>query len=280
MMGHPLAAGGEKGLLDCLLDPDFSSNDYFYCYYSPKNPDGMRISRFEYKANQGGTSSRGILNSETVLWQDFDGYPNNGYRFGDVHYGGQLSFGPDGHLYATQGDKTSRDWVQSQTNDDGNPTYAGCIIRITKNGNIPGNNYGKSVGLPACWAYGIRNGFRAWWDVEKDRYYIGEVGGNEFAPDFDEATEDLHVLSSSSNGANLGWPICAGGCGRSETPQCDCNKHDDPIFWYEHTSNNKGCIIGGFVYRTQNRNAQLEESYIFGDYVRSTLRQPAPHSGL
>jgi len=96
------------------------------------------------------------------------------------------------------------------------------------------------------------------------------VGGNEFGPDYDIAYEDIHVLDANSNGRNLGWPLCAGHCDSNDSPQCDCNKHDDPLYTYKHNGDN-ACVVGGFVYRTQDGNAQLEGAYIFGDYVRSMI---------
>jgi len=35
--------------------------------------------------------------------------------------------------------------------DDGNPSHAGCIIRVGKDGSIPQDNIGRNFGAPACW---------------------------------------------------------------------------------------------------------------------------------
>jgi hypothetical protein len=50
-------------------------------------------------------------------------------------------------------------------------------VRVTKNGVIPSDNWGQSQGIPACWAKGLRNGFRSGWDLPSGRFFIAEVGG-------------------------------------------------------------------------------------------------------
>ena len=89
--------GGETGLIDGVLDPDFSTNRMFYVYYTSGSPATGRIARFEHQENGGGLSSTGNLSSEEVLWEDTDGYPGSDH----AHYGGGLDFGPAGCLYLT-----------------------------------------------------------------------------------------------------------------------------------------------------------------------------------
>lgn len=40
-----------------------------------QSPGSMRVSRFTHRENGGGLASRGELASETVLWEDTDGFP-------------------------------------------------------------------------------------------------------------------------------------------------------------------------------------------------------------
>ena len=119
---------GETGFMDLALDPNFSSNHYFYCYYC--GSDGhFRVSRFQHAEMGGGTSSVGLVQSEVELWVDVD----DAHDFIPKHYGGQISFGPNGHLYVTQGDKWNKEYAQTQRNDHYNkPSNSGCIIRINK----------------------------------------------------------------------------------------------------------------------------------------------------
>ena len=166
---------GEKGLVDCVLDQSFATNGYFYCLFSAANPAALRISRFTHQENAGGSSSRGNVASEFVVWQAQQPYTGQDYTFGTVHYGGQLSWGPDGMLYATLGDETKREWVQQNQNELGDPRHNGCVLRVSKTGAIPSDNFGHQRGVPACWAYGLRNGYRSSWDIPSGRFFIGEV---------------------------------------------------------------------------------------------------------
>src|ERR1043166_793542 len=85
---------GEQGLMDIVLDPDFSTNGYFYIFYTRGFPelDGRdRVSRFTASGNSADPGS------ELVIWQDND-------TASSEHHGGALAFGIDGKLYITVGD--------------------------------------------------------------------------------------------------------------------------------------------------------------------------------
>ncbi len=59
----------------------------------------------------------------------------------------------------------------------------------------------------------------------------------------------------SSEGKNHGWPDCEGACSNPDfASTCNCNIHDEPIFWYNHKDSNaptgsNACLISGYVYR-------------------------------
>jgi len=174
----------EIGLLDVALDPNFKQNGYFYTYYH--HSEGyMRISRFTHKENSGGLSSRGDPYSEKVIWKDGDYTPStHGW-----HFGGQMSFGPYGRLYLSLGEKYIPTNAQTQRMN-GKPSTTGCVLRLHASGAKPTDNtLGNAVGVPECWVNGLRNGWRMAWDLQTDRLFIGEVGGN----DPKDATEDIQV---------------------------------------------------------------------------------------
>ncbi len=145
---------------------------------------------------------------------------------------------------------------------------AGSVIRVDKNGIPPLDNMGiaqdpNNIMHDAVWARGIRNAFRASWDVLSNRYFIAEVGGNNWAT----AMEDLHLGKA---GANYGWPYCEGRCNNPNFPLCNCSQHDDPIFTYSHEGKS-ACIIGGKVYRGSQFPSRYYGAYFFGDYVKDTI---------
>ena len=171
---------GERGMSDLVLDPDFESNGYIYTYYSHDPTSTNRISRFEH---QGTTAD---LSSEVILWETPEIWR------GTDHQGGSLNFGADGKLYLTTGD-------QQRASTAGNlADSAGKILRFNPDGSIPDDNPfvdGPGGNLDEIYAYGLRNPFRGRIDPATDRFYIGEVGGNDQAI----ATEDIHLGVRGAN---------------------------------------------------------------------------------
>lgn len=264
-------AGGVSLLLDQAWDPadgqggTSTREQHLYIYWG--NTQSMRISRFTHAEKGGGLLSRGVASSEKVLWQDTDGYPYAEDSSGVPalwHYGGQLQWGPDTHLYISLGDKLRPDFAQR------NDKHSSCIIRVAKDGAIPKGNLPGHVKPPACWAHGIRNGFTSFWDLEpagSERFFVAEVGGNQHS----KSQEDVHLGKA---GVNYGWPHCEGGCANTKFPSCSCAFHDDPIFTYAH-SNGGACIIGGVVYRHAPQAtafpAEYHGAFFYGDYVKQTI---------
>jgi glucose/arabinose dehydrogenase len=276
-----VASGQERGLTAITLDPDFESNGYFYVYYSKEegNSSRFQISRFTHHDEH----NHAHLQDELVVWQANE-RANDSY-----HFGGGLSFGPDGLLYLTTGDVFNRPQTAQDLTHSG-----GKIIRIdpaaadvhgpwVRGGDnsalIPDDNPfadGPGGNLDEIWAYGLRNPFRATWDLDWDlttdnpefatgRFFIGEVGGNVQST----AQEDIHIGIA---GANYGWPNVEGISGNP--------LYSDPIFTYGHTTRtpNGGAIAGGFVYRGGDTQTQFEfpdtfdNSYFFADYVLGWIR--------
>ena len=57
-------AGGQQGLMDIELDPDFAGNGFYYVFYTLGSPNRDRVSRFTAAGNTTPTAS------ELVIWQD------------------------------------------------------------------------------------------------------------------------------------------------------------------------------------------------------------------
>src|SRR5438477_10104336 len=85
-------SNGERGLLGVAFDPNFSSNQFVYVYYTTSSsPIHNRISRFTANGDVA------LAGSETAL-MDLDNLGATN------HNGGALHFGPDGKLYAGVGE--------------------------------------------------------------------------------------------------------------------------------------------------------------------------------
>ncbi|MFD1686725.1 malectin domain-containing carbohydrate-binding protein [Halobellus litoreus] len=244
-----LDTAGEEGLIDLTLDPNFQQNNYVYLYYTPESSGKNRIARFTHQENGGGLQSTADPSSEFVVWED------NSERKSNYHHGGGLDFGPDGKLYLTIGEEVDGNQAQDLTE------AGGSVIRVNKDGTIPQDNPfvdGSGGNVDAIWAYGLRNPFRAEWDLqaENPRYYIAEVGGNQQSV----AQEDLHI---GEKGANYGWPNCEGECSNSE--------YTDALYTYPHEGSGAS-ITGGVVYHGNQFPSEYEGAYFFADYVRGWMK--------
>ncbi|MEM8503558.1 MAG: DUF4347 domain-containing protein, partial [Cyanobacteria bacterium P01_D01_bin.1] len=266
---------GERGLISIALDPNFETNGYFYLYYAykndPNNAGRFRISRFVHDVDHA------HIQEEKVIWEANEDIVDRN------HYGGSFGFGPDNYLYLATGDifddpASAQDLTR----------WAGKIIRVdpagvntpggewVRGGNndhlIPDDNFGvlsdpNDEILDEIWAYGLRNPFRGGWDLGgpagTERFYIGEVGGNDQAL----AMEDLHVATVADVGANFGWDGSVEGITGNPA-------FSDPIYSYNHAgaSPNGGAIVGGTIYRGDLYPSIFEGAYFFADYVQGWIR--------
>ncbi len=277
---HGIKADQERGLLDIAIDPNFPSQPYIYLFYTPNTgPNGQRarIARFTHQQNSGGLTSRGNPGSEVILWEDTHGYDSC------CHFGGGLDFGPDGKLWLTVGDHFQGSYAASLTH------AGGGVIRINKDGSIPADNPfndGSGPNHDAIFAYGMRNPFRARWDLPTGRLFIGEVGGNEQP----KAWEDLHLIEYDQatgrfidddfgtasddgkfSGINFGWPTVEGLPPYTDFPAAEIDAVGEPIFAYRHAGS-EAAINGGVIYRGTMFPAHFQGAYFYADSTRDFVR--------
>lgn len=215
----------ERGLLGLTLDPAFTTNGFFYVFYTTQQPRN-RVSRFTLA---GGAV---LPASEFVIWQTPDAPTTQ-------HSAGALDFGPDGKLYVSTGDQYTSANSQDLTNPHGK------ILRLNTNGTVPSDNpfVTQPSARPEIWAYGLRNPFRMRADLPGGRIWVADVGGN--GP---QAYEEICLVE---RGANYGWPLAEG-------PEChlaDCSALRTSRFHYKHDSLEftggypQAALITGPVYR-------------------------------
>ena len=156
--GLPTPIGQGDGVLSMTLDPDFSDNHYFYVYYTEIDEDGVtqRVPIVRY------TEVDGVAEEETLIVSDLPTRPTQ--RF---HFGGALSFGPDGKLYLMYGDMDDAD---NATNLD---VAGGSILRFNPDGTIPEDNPFPDSPI---YSYGHRNGFGLAWHPDTGVLYESENG--------------------------------------------------------------------------------------------------------
>ncbi|MBX9655450.1 PQQ-dependent sugar dehydrogenase [bacterium] len=214
----PVDSSSERGLLGIALDPNFSTNNSVYLYYSQAAAGGgwaeNRVSRFTFN----GTS----LASETPLLSfPFDPSQANGPN----HNGGPLRFGPDGMLYGVIGDLNRFGQEQNNTSA-ATSANAGGIFRINTDGSIPSDNpfVGGPSGFEQWFAYGVRNSFGLAFDPVTGNFWDTENGPDVF--------DEINLVTA---GFNSGWKSLMGPSslnpgGLNNLVQVPGSSYSDPEF--------------------------------------------------
>ena len=226
---------GEQGLLGMAFHPGFASNRRFFVNYTDTAGDTQIV---EYRASMANPDVADASTARPLV--EIDQPATN-------HNGGWLGFGPDGILYIPMGDGGgSNDRFQNAQDPD---SLLGSILRLDVDAASP---------IPENWVKGVRNPWRNAWDGSN--LYIADVGQGQ--------REEVTVLTTSSAGANLGWPVVEGtSCLTGST--CVTTGFTPPIYEYTHSD---GCsITGGYVYRGKALPG-LAGSYFFSDYCSGWLR--------
>jgi glucose/arabinose dehydrogenase len=209
-------SSGERGLIGIALDPDFSTNNYVYLYYTvPAAPIHNRISRFTANGDVALPASESI-----VLELDPLSTATN-------HNGGAMHFAKDGKLYVAIGENANS--ANAQNLD----TYHGKILRINSDGSVPdGNPYSTgSAQRRRVWAHGLRNPYTFSVHPESGRILVNDVG---------QVTWE-EINDATTGGKNFGWPTTEGTFNPATYPN-----FTNPIYAYAHGSGDgKGCAITG-----------------------------------
>ena len=189
--------GGQGGLGDVALHPDFADNNIIYLSYAeagPGNTRGAAVARAVF--NDAG--DRGDLTDVEVIWRQYPKVVGRG------HYGHRLLFDDDGYLFISSGDR------QKFTPAQDMQTNLGKILRLNDDGSIPEDNpfvgyrdrdpfvddegvYGQ------IWSLGHRNPLGIAFDQDGQLWNIemGPQGGDE--------------LNRVMRGGNYGYPIVSNG---------------------------------------------------------------------
>jgi glucose/arabinose dehydrogenase len=118
-----VSSSGEAGLLGVAIDPNFTSNQYVYVYYTATTPAlHNRISRFTAAGDVA------LPGSEVVILELDD------LSSAITHNAGTIHFGPDGRLYAAVGENGFGPNAQMLNN------LLGKILRLNPDGTIPADN--------------------------------------------------------------------------------------------------------------------------------------------
>jgi len=189
--------GGQGGLGDVAVHPDFADNGFIYLSYVESSNDGTRGAAV-IRAVLNFTKRGAYLSDQQVIWRQ---YPK---VVGFGHYGHRLLFDQDGHLWISSGDRQKFTPAQDMQSN------IGKILRLNDDGSIPEDNpfvdYSKQDPLVddegvygQIWSLGHRNPLGIAIDLNKQLWIIemGPAGGDE--------------LNRVVRGGNYGYPVVSNG---------------------------------------------------------------------
>ncbi|MBC2665015.1 PQQ-dependent sugar dehydrogenase [Novosphingobium flavum] len=183
-----VAYGGQGGLGDVALAPDFAASGTVYLSWAEPGPNGTAGAALGRARLVQGPSPR--LDGLTVIWRQ------DRKVTGEGHFSHRIAFSPDGKfLFVSSGER------QKFTPAQDLGTNLGKVVRLLPDGTpAPGNPFAAKGGVSAqIWSYGHRNvlGLKfdaagRLWDLEH-----GPRGGDE--------------LNLVKPGLNYGWPLVSDG---------------------------------------------------------------------
>ncbi|TGD74914.1 PQQ-dependent sugar dehydrogenase [Mangrovimicrobium sediminis] len=180
--------GGQGGMGDIVLHPDFAANRLLYFSYVEAGEGDTRgavVARARLELEGEG----GRLVDTEILWRQAPKVSGHG------HYSHRIAFGPQGYLWISSGERQKFDPAQDM---DGN---LGKIIRLRDDGSLPPDNPFHAQGGVAAqvWSLGHRNVLGLAFDPEGRLWEVemGPKGGDE--------------LNLVTRGANYGYPVVSDG---------------------------------------------------------------------
>ena len=182
-----VAYGGQGGLGDVILHPDFAKNKLVYLSFAEADEGGFGAAVARGKLTIAG--GKAALSDVQIIWRQEPKVSGQG------HFGHRLAFGPDGMLYISSGERQKFDPAQDLNQN------LGKIVRLTDNGMVPSDNpfYDQGRVKSQIWSYGHRNPLGIAFDTE------GRLWNQEMGP---AGGDELNLVKKAEN---YGYPFVSNG---------------------------------------------------------------------
>ncbi|PYE39776.1 PQQ-dependent sugar dehydrogenase [Psychrobacter fozii] len=189
-----VAYGGQGGLGDIIVSPDFSSSNNLYISYveAGEGADSNKFGATVIKATLSGLeTTTPSLQAITPIWEQSPKVKGQG------HYSHRLLFSPDGqYLYISSGERQEKTPAQDMS------VNLGKIIRLNPDGSAPADNPFIDTGngiAKQFWTVGHRNVLGMAFDDS------GKLWAHEMGP---RGGDEFNLIEK---GNNYGWPIVSNG---------------------------------------------------------------------
>ena len=184
-----VAYGGQGGLGDVILHPDYTNNRTIYLSYAEAGEGGfgaaVAMARLDTE------NGKPALKDLKVIWRQFPKVDGRG------HFGHRLAFSPDGkYLFIASGERQKFDPAQDMNSN------LGKIVRLHPDGSIPTDNPFYDAANPVksqIWSLGHRNPLGLSFDDK------GQLWNQEMGP---RHGDELNLVK---RGANYGYPKVSNG---------------------------------------------------------------------
>jgi aldose sugar dehydrogenase len=218
-------AGGQGGLLDVEVGPDFATSSLIYwTYYEARQGGGNGLAVARGKLDTGAAPA---LREVQVIFRMEPALQSQ------LHAGGRLQFTPDGLLFVTLGERSIlQGRVQARDLD----SHLGKVVRIRPDGTVPSDNpfVSQAGARPEIWTLGHRNILAAALDAQ-NRLWVTEMGPR--------GGDELNLVQ---RGRDYGWPEIGYGEEYSgqpihETPQRE--GLEQPVYYWDPVISPSGMTI-------------------------------------
>jgi glucose/arabinose dehydrogenase len=242
-----VAYGGQGGLGDVVLHPNFDRNSWVYLSYAERAENDSEIGAVVVRAKLDLKNRPIKLTSVERLWVQEPKVTGKG------HYSHRIAFGPNGKMFITSGDRQKLTPAQDF---DG---HLGKVLRLNDDGTVPKDNPWQDLGEIAkqFWTVGHRNMLGIDFDAG-GRLWVHEMGPRH--------GDELNLIIA---GKNYGWPIVSNGDHYSGKPIPD---HDTrPEFEAPRTSWVPSIAPSGLVIYDGDMFVEWKGRAIIGGLVSRAL---------
>lgn len=180
--------GGQGGLGDVVLHPQFAQNHWIYLSYAESGEGGQGAAVVRAQLDLSAPNQPKLTHLQKI-WQQTPKVSGQG------HYGHRLAFDREGKLWISSGERQKFDPAQDMQSN------LGKIVRLNDDGSpAAGNPFAGQGGVAAqIWSLGHRNPLGMAFDENGQLWVVemGPKGGDE--------------LNRIVKGANYGYPVVSNG---------------------------------------------------------------------